>query len=223
MVFPILMFPAAILFGLTELLIPELARCNAAGRRERIRYIMHRSLRVTLIYGTVCSGILFLAAPELCRALYGSEDAGRFLRWFAPLAVMLYCDIITDAMNKGLGQQKASVRYNILTSSMDVAFLFFLLPKYGISGYYFSFLITHLLNFGLSIRRLMKITDGFIRAHVPTLTIAAAVASVWICSSIVPPIIRVLAFLVVLICALFLLRILDREDLTWLRGLIRKK
>ena len=223
MVFPILMFPAAILFGLTELLIPELARCNAAGSRERIRYIMHRSLRVTLIYGTVCSGILFLAAPELCRALYGSEDAGRFLRWFAPLAVMLYCDIITDAMIKGLGQQKASVRYNILTSSMDVAFLFFLLPKYGISGYYFSFLITHLLNFGLSIRRLMKITDGFIRAHVPTLTIAAAVASVWICSSIVPPVIRVLAFLVVLICALFLLRILDREDLTWLRGLVRKK
>lgn len=223
MVFPILMFPAAILFGLTELLIPELARCNAAGSQERIRYIMYRSLRVTLIYGTLCSGILFLAAPELCQALYGSAEAGRFLRWFAPLAVMLYCDIVTDAMVKGLGQQKASVRYNILTSAMDVAFLFFLLPKYGINGYFFSFLITHLLNFVLSLRRLMKITDGFIRAHIPTLTIAAAVGSVWVCGSIDSPVIRVLAFLVVLICLLFLLRILDREDLTWLRGLVRKK
>ncbi len=223
MVFPILMFPAAILFGLTELLIPELARCNAAGSRERIRYIMHRSLRVTLIYGTICSGILFLAAPELCNALYGSTEAGQFLRWFAPLAVMLYCDIITDAMIKGLGQQKASVRYNILTSTMDVALLFFLLPKYGIRGYFFSFLVTHLLNFGLSIRRLMKITDGTIRTHIPALTIATAIGLVLVCGSIGAPVIRCLAFLVVLICALFLLRILDREDLIWLRGLIRKK
>lgn len=33
MVFPILMFPAAILFSLAELLIPELARCAAAGSK----------------------------------------------------------------------------------------------------------------------------------------------------------------------------------------------
>ena len=38
MVFPVLMFPAAILFGLAELLIPELARCAAAGSRQRIQY-----------------------------------------------------------------------------------------------------------------------------------------------------------------------------------------
>ena len=31
MVFPVLMFPACILFGLAELLIPELARCAAGG------------------------------------------------------------------------------------------------------------------------------------------------------------------------------------------------
>ena len=40
MVFPVLMFPAAIVFGLAELLIPELARCNAAGSQVRIRYLV---------------------------------------------------------------------------------------------------------------------------------------------------------------------------------------
>lgn len=43
MVFPVLMFPAAILFGLTELLIPELARCRAAGSSLRIRYLVKKA------------------------------------------------------------------------------------------------------------------------------------------------------------------------------------
>lgn len=223
MVFPILMFPAAILFGLTELLIPELARCNAAESKIRISYLVRRSLRVALIYGTLCAGVLFLCAPELCQSLYGNETAGRYLRLFAPLAVMLYCDIITDAMIKGLGQQKASVRYNILTSAMDVAFLYFLLPKYGIGGYYFSFFVTHLINFILSLRRLLKITKEQIRFHIPLLTILSAAIAVRITFGLPCPLLRSATFIVIVFCLLFLLQILDREDLRWIKGLIRKK
>jgi stage V sporulation protein B len=80
MVFPVMMFPAAILFGLTELLIPEMARCRAAESQGRVHYLMHRSLRLALIYGSLCSGILYLNAPELCQALYNSSEAGVYLR-----------------------------------------------------------------------------------------------------------------------------------------------
>lgn len=223
MVFPILMFPAAILFGLTEMLIPEMARCNAAGSRQRINYLMHRSLRVALIYGTLSGGILFLTAPELCRSLYGSSEAGQYLRWFAPLTLMLYCDIVTDAMIKGLGQQKASVRYNILTSTMDVVFLFILLPRYGISGYFFSFLVTHLINFILSLRRLLLITGEKIPFHTPALTVAAAFVSEWAAGFLAMPLMRAAAFAIILICLLFLLKILSREDLHWIKGLVYRK
>ena len=131
MVFPILMFPACILFGLAELLIPELARCSAAGSRNRIRYLVTRSLKVTMLYGIFFGGLLFLLAEPLCRKLYSSTEAGRYLKLYALLVPMLYCDALTDAMTKGLGQQKACVRYNILTSAMDVVFLYLLLPRYG--------------------------------------------------------------------------------------------
>jgi stage V sporulation protein B len=223
MVFPILMFPAAILFGLTELLIPEMARCNAAGSKGRIHYLMKRSLRLTLLYGTLCSGILFLAAPELCSGLYRNEAAGQYLRWFAPLAVMLYCDIITDAMIKGLGQQKISVRYNILTSAMDVALLFILLPKYGIKGYFFSFLVTHAINFLLSLRRLMKITNQGLNLRRALLTLGCGALSVWPCASISDPILRCISFGAILNSALVLLGVLRKEDLRWLKGLVYRK
>lgn len=223
MVFPILMFPAAILFGLTELLIPELARCNAAGSRNRINYLMRRSLRLTLIYGTICAGILYLTADALCLALYDSPQAGKYLRWFAPLAAMLYCDIVTDAMIKGLGQQKASVRYNILTSAMDVALLYLLLPRYGISGYYFSFLVTHIINFALSLARLLRITGRRIPPTEPILIVICACVSVWTARHLSAPLACCGAFLTIFFCLLTLLGILSKRDLRWLQGLIMPK
>ena len=223
MVFPILMFPAAILFGLAELLIPELARCAAAGSRQRIRYLVKRSLRVALLYGCVFCGLEFLLSRELCLALYKNSQAGAYLRLYSLLIPMLYCDAITDAMTKGLGQQKACVRYNIITSSMDVVFLFLLLPRYGMMGYFFSFLVTHLLNFILSLRRLLKIVGNVISPRVPILTGAATACSIFVASHVHMPGLRAAAFVVIFVCMMFLLQVLGKEDITWLKGLIAKK
>lgn len=223
MTFPVLMFPAAILFSLAELLIPELARCAAAGSKERISYLVQRSLRVAMLYGACFGGLLFLSAEELCLALYKSEEAGRYLQWFALLAPMLYCDAVTDAMTKGLGQQRVCVRYNILTSAMDVAFLYLLLPKYGMGGYFASFFVTHLVNFALSLRLLLKITGNAVPFYVPALTGASVVAAVYGASYIHSPVLRVVAFLGLLGSLLCLLRVLNKEDLTWFYGLLRRE
>ena len=222
MVFPVLMFPAAILFGLTELLIPELARCRAAGSMERIHHLVKKSLRIALLYGAACGGVMYLCAEALCLRLYGSTDAGTYLKWFAPLAVMLYCDSVTDAMVKGLGQQKASVRYNIITNSMDVMLLYTLLPKYGIRGYFASFLITHLINFILSLRRLLIISGEHIPFSVPVLTLTAALVSVWASGFVSHPLLRPAAYLALLACLLFLTKILSKEDILWIKGLLRR-
>ncbi len=223
MVFPILMFPMAILYGLAELLIPELARCAAAGSQTRIRYLAKRSLRLAMLYGCFFCGLLFLLSEELCLKLYDSREAGIYLRWFALLAPMLYCDAITDAMIKGLGQQTASVRYNILTSAMDVLFLFLLLPTYGMEGYFFSFLVTHVINFGLSLRRLLKLTGKLMALAVPVLSLVATGISIFLASLMLAPLAKGIAYILLLGCQLFLFRVVSREDLSWLKGLIYKK
>lgn len=223
MVFPVLMFPAAILYGLAELLIPELARCSAAGSTRRIRYLVFRSLRVALIYGCLFCGLMLILAEPLCIRLYSNQEAGRWLRRFAFLIPVLYCDAITDAMTKGLGQQKICVRYNILTSSMDVALLFFLLPRYGMQGYYISFMITHVLNFLLSLRLLLRITGLQLHWHVPLRCLAATALTAGVCLHLHAAITKSIAYVLILGCLLFLFQVLQKEDLLWLRGLVTKK
>lgn len=220
MVFPVLMFPACILFGLSELLIPEMARCHCAGEDKRIRYLLHKSLRAALLYGLLCGGWLFLSADGLCLRLYGNSQAGTLLRWFAPLAPMLYCDTITDAMTKGLGQQKWAMAINIFTSALDVALLFFLLPVFGVQGYFASFLITHVINFFLSIRRLLEITGEKIEVRHPLCAILCAAGALWACSHI-DGIAACLGFPAILFPLLLLTGTLRRTDLLWFRRLLR--
>ena len=223
MVFPVLMFPACILFGLAELLIPELARCSAAENHGRISYLVRRSLKIAMLYGALFCGLLFLLAKDLCMALYDNAEAGNFLRLYALMIPMLYCDAITDAMTKGLGQQKVCVRYNILSNILDVVFLYILLPKYGMMGYFLSFLVTHLINFALSLRRLLKITEEQIPLHIPIWTTSATVGAIWLSSHVSVAALHIFVYPATLICLLFLSGIISREDLRWLTGLVHKK
>ena len=221
MVFPVLMFPACILDGLAELLIPELARCQASESANRISYLVRRSLKAAMLYGVFFGGLLFLLAESLCFKLYGSAEAGQMLKCYALLVPMLYCDAITDAMIKGLGQQTVSVRYNIFTNILDVLLLYLLLPEYGMAGYFASFLVTHMINFCLSLRRLLKISGERIPSHVPLLTVAAGMAAAWGSACLNHPFGRVLVFPLLLGSLMYLLGVVRREDMRWVNGLLR--
>lgn len=223
MVFPILMFPAGLLFGLTELLIPELARCQVRQSMERIRYLAKQSLRLALIFGAGCAMILYLSAPELCLRFYKGADAGVYLRWFAPLAVMLYCDTVTDAMIKGLGHQRICVRYNICTNTLDVLLLYLFLPKWGIFGYFLSFTLTHAINFILSIRKLLIITGITPRWRIPVFTLCAAGIGVIVTRSVSHGLLRAVLFVVVFGCILTLLGVVRKDDALWLKHLVKSK
>ena len=135
---------------------------------------------------------------------------------YALLVPMLYCDIVTDAMTKGLGQQKTCVRYNILTSAMDVVFLYLLLPEYGMEGYFLSFLVTHFLNFLLSLRRLLKISGVHFPFHIPALILSASLFSLWAASKLTIASVQCIAYAALLGCTLYLLQIIRRADAAWI-------
>ena len=223
MVFPIIMFPAAIVFSLAELMIPELAACHAAGRKKRIQYLTRRGLQVCFLYGCLCCGIIHLLGNELGMWIYQSPEAGAHIRRYSLLIPMLYCDAITDAMTKGLGQQKACVRYNILTATMDVALLFVLLPRYGMGGYFFSFTLTHAINFALSLRRLLKISNTSIPFYIPALGCSALAGAIMLAAKVPQTVFRSAAFLLILLCLWVLMKIVSVKELRWIKGLVKKK
>ena len=88
MVFPVLMLPAAFLYALIDLLIPELAACRAQRRAARLQSVTRQCLRAGLLFGSFTAGLLFVLAGPLAQLLYRSAEAGRLLRLFAPVALV---------------------------------------------------------------------------------------------------------------------------------------
>jgi hypothetical protein len=90
-------------------------------------------------------------------------------------------------------------------------------------GYFVSFLVTHLLNFILSLRRLLKISGCSIDPKTPLMAAMATAGTICAAGFVTHPALRFLACSMMLGSLLFLLRVLTGEDICWIRNLIRKK
>ena len=228
MVFPILMFPATLLYALADLLVPELARCSAANSHTRIHYLTSRCLKMGLLFACAVAGLLYCIAAPLAEVIYDEPLAGRYLQLFAPLVLMLYPDAIVDSMLKGLGQQVASVRYNSITSALDILLLGISLPRWGMDGYFWSFTIAHGVNFFLSIRRLLRLTHHSPEPAFCAKAMGAAALTALFCRVLLtglPAALAVLAgaigYLLLFSGILLLSGAMGRAELQWLRQLIR--
>ncbi len=179
MVFPLIFFPLAFLSAASGLLIPELTRYRSLGQKRRIDYVVNRYFRLSIIFSVATAGIFIYFSDLLGNMIYDSAEAGKYIKLFAALIPVMYLDNSTDAILKGLGQQVASMRYNIVDALVSVILVYFLLPPLGVDGYLITVFTCELLNASLSIQRLIKITglkiDLFYSVISPVLCIVGGV------------------------------------------------
>lgn len=159
MALPILLYPCAILTSFSSLLIPELAAKHERNDRKAISRTVEKNLKRTLIYSVFCAAVLFVFAPLISKLIYKTDEAVLYIRILAPLVPVMYTDTVTDGMLKGLDQQIQSMRYNIIDSALCVVMVWFILPVYSVKGYIFILYASEIINFYLSIGRLIRICD----------------------------------------------------------------
>lgn len=156
MVMPMLFFPSCFLGAFASLLIPEMSESLAAGKKRSISSGTERSLRMTLLFSIFTACFFFAFGEELGVLFYCSREAGQLLQILAPLVPLLYLDMVTDGLLKGLDQQTHSLLYNTLDASLRVSMMAALLPVLGMKGYFIILYSCGILNVTLSLSRLLK-------------------------------------------------------------------
>ncbi len=234
MVFPILLFPQAVLSAFAGLLVPEVSECVARGESERIERISGRVMQSALAFGVGVSGIMLCYSSLLGRAIYNSEEAAAFIRVLSPLIPVMYLDHVVDGILKGLGEQLYSMRVNIADAAMSVILVWLLVPELGIYGYVLIVIAMEMINASLSVSRLLLRTP--IRVEIgkwvlkPLACIIGATSITGIITSLIVPGTLTAAgdaFFSVSICAVVyfaLLRLtggVSAEDVRWFRSAIR--
>jgi len=116
--------------------------------------------------------------------------------------------------------EEVCARYSVISNVLDVSVMYFLLPKYGIDGYFFSFALTHAVNFALSLRKVLSISGVQPSRRFLLLAPFCAAFAVFGGRCFTGPIRRSAAFLGLFFSLCFYLGLLDRSDIRWLKGLI---
>lgn len=157
MVFPVILFPACIIYAFAGIIIPELARLYENKKYDKISAAVSLVLKYTLAFSIGCSAIFICYAYEISNVFYGTSEAYEYIRLFAPLVSVMYLDSAVDGVLKGLNEQLYSMKINIADALLSVILVFVLVPVYGIKGYIFTVFVCEIFNCSMSLVRLIKI------------------------------------------------------------------
>ena len=102
---PMLYFPSSLLSSFASLLIPKIAKEREQDHRRAVAHITGKAVRLALAFGMFFSGVFLLFGDSWGMAFYHSGDAGAYLRVLAPLAPLVYLDVVVDSLLKGLDEQ----------------------------------------------------------------------------------------------------------------------
>lgn len=221
---PVIMFPAALLSAMGEILVPRLTAAQVKKQTIGISYIVNRAMRIGMIFSFGVSGIMLFFAQPLGEALYKSSEASLYIRIFAPIIPIIYIDSVTDGCLKGLGQQLHSMMYNVFEGVLNVILLYFLLPKTAITGYIAVMYIKEIFNAVLSMRRLCLVTSVDFKLTT-LLCVTGSVPASWaLCSFAVPRaglIFKMLSYAVIYAALLYITDAVSRDDIKWIFSLVR--
>ena len=157
--FPVLLYPSAVLSSLSSLLIPSLAKMYEYGDYKGIKASVSRTLKRTVVFSLVCSVFYFIFSTPIAEIFCKSTEAAKYLKILSPLVPVMYTDIVTDGMLKGLDRHVDSMKFNIFDSAISIVLVKILLPLYSVKGYIATLYITEIINFLLSINLLRKVCD----------------------------------------------------------------
>lgn len=234
MALPVILYPAALMYSFSGLLVPELAEAEVHDHRRHIHYMISRTWSLSLLFAFGVAGVLICFSGEIGAALYPSSETGYYIRILAPLIPIMYLDTATDAMMKGLGEQLYSMKINIADAAISLLLVLLLIPRYGIWGYVITIYVSELFNTVASITHLLVISQTPVRlckwVYKPLVCIVASTALVrfllerfggQIESTALSIILHIIAVILVYVALLRLTRAVEKDDVRWVKKLFK--
>ncbi len=232
MALPVILYPSSILGVLSGLLVPEIAECKVKNNRVQQNYIINRVLNAAIVFSMITTAVMLIFSKELSLVIYKSEDAANFIAMIAPLIPIMYLDMTTDGMLKGLDKQLDIMKINVLDSVLCVVLVFFLVPKIAVDGYIITIYVAEIINFLCSFYKLEKASRlqlGVMKNFVKPLACsfgACYLAKHFFRHSVTTPIGLTVAIILGILAYLLLLRVcrgINREEVQWFIRILKRK
>lgn len=161
MAMPIVLFPATFLTAVSGLLIPEFSRYYVKKDYLKIKKYSDKLIIGSFLFALFLTFLYIIFGNKLGEIIYNDTQVGIYIKMFAPLIPFMYVDIVVDNILKGLDAQVNVLFINIIDLLVSISFIFFFVPAFGIKGFIASIFASEILNFGLSLKKLLDLEKSW--------------------------------------------------------------
>lgn len=144
MAMPFIFFPNALTSSVAVLLLPVISENYALGNHQAVRNATVKTLKYCGLMGVCCMAGFLLLGGWAGTELFNSPLAGYFITTLGFICPFLYLDTTLSSILQGLGKAGHIFVMNVICLLIRLAFVFFAVPRFGITGYLWGLLISQL-------------------------------------------------------------------------------
>ena len=146
MALPLIFFPNALTGSISLMLLPVIAEADVTGNKEAIKNATSKTVTSCLLLGSICTFCFLILGKPIGNLIFDSELAGRYICSLSFMCPSLYlCTTLTSILH-GLGKVTGVFFINVASLLIRLAFIFFLMPAFGIESYIISMLLSQMFS-----------------------------------------------------------------------------
>lgn len=146
LVFPLILFPSAIIMSLSMLLLPTISEAQDKKNAAKISLTTEKALKFSSVFGILCSGLFIFYGNQIGLFLFSNSDSGKYICILGFLCPFLYISSTLASVINGLGRTGITFIHSTVSTIIQIAFIVFAIPKWGIIGFLLGLLVSTVIN-----------------------------------------------------------------------------
>lgn len=135
MAMPLIYFPCLVTSSLATTLVPAISEAVSLKRDRTVHYRISKSIQITFILGFIFTGVFMAYSEQIGEVVYRGQKVGSMLYSLSFTCIFIYLHQTLLGILNGLGKQGISLRNSILGYVIRIAFVYYLVPIYGVESY----------------------------------------------------------------------------------------
>ena len=159
MTLPLLALPTGFIGALCLVMVPDLARRTAQGSAQAAGRFLDRVVSATSLLMAPAMALLTVVGPVVGGALFQNPGVGEAILPLAAGTLLgCYQSVLGGALN-GMGLQGRGARNAIVSDVVQLACTWALVPRWGLSGFVFGFVLSALVGMGLNLVSVLRAAE----------------------------------------------------------------
>lgn len=144
MAMPMILFPNVLTNSVSVLLLPTISEAQAKHNRSLILIAIKRTIEYCCILGLFSTFFFLLTGNYIGKFIFGNSLAGTFIVTLSWICPFLNLATTLSSILHGLGKVTSAFLLNLSGCLIRIAFIFLLIPIFGIRSYLYGMLVSQL-------------------------------------------------------------------------------